>query len=168
MTVSPKPSFRAPWKWAMLWLAEEVLNGWCQRVDIPACLHWNCSQQPPAELQKKLEEDPCWIICHVRSMTQPVKGLDWTIYLIIPDYSLAVHSECFTLARLQQCMIFTACDLFSFLVLESRQWNIRQNNSQHLSRFAVTKGQRHLSLCVTLTKIIHRIFWTCLLLLLLG
>ena len=37
MTASPKSSFRAPFRWAMLWLAEEILSGQHQRVDISAC-----------------------------------------------------------------------------------------------------------------------------------
>ena len=33
-TSSPKPSFRAPWRLCTLWMAEEMLDGQYQRVDI--------------------------------------------------------------------------------------------------------------------------------------
>ena len=60
--------------WAMPWSAEEMLDGQHQRMDIPA-------QTRPAHkglLQKRLEEDFCWIVPHVPPTTHSVKGLNWT------------------------------------------------------------------------------------------
>ena len=47
--------------WAMLWSAEESLDGQHQRVNIPA--HARTTHK--GLLQKRLEEDLCWIIPHV-------------------------------------------------------------------------------------------------------
>ena len=42
-----------------------------------------------ASLQKRLEEDLCWIVPHVPSTTQSVKGLNWTelILRVIPIFT---------------------------------------------------------------------------------
>ena len=55
-------------------LAEEVLDGQHQRVDIPA--HARTAHK--GILQKILEEDLCWIVPPVPPTTQSVKGLNWT------------------------------------------------------------------------------------------
>ena len=73
-TASPKPSFGASW-----WVGDSVIGrgntGWThQRVDIPA--HARTAHK--GLLQKRLEEDICWIIPHVPSTTHSVKGLNWT------------------------------------------------------------------------------------------
>ena len=47
--------------WATPWSAEEMLDGLQQRVDIPA--HARSAYQ--GLLQKRLEEDLCWIVPHV-------------------------------------------------------------------------------------------------------
>ena len=62
--------------WVMPWLAEEMLDGQHQRVDIPA--HARNGQNDP--LQKRLAEDLHWIIPHVTPppMTQWVMGLNRT------------------------------------------------------------------------------------------
>ena len=52
---TPKPSFRAPWRWVMPWSAEEMLDGQCQRVDIPA--HAKAAHK--GLLQKTLEDNLC-------------------------------------------------------------------------------------------------------------
>ena len=57
--------------WAMPWLAEEMLDGQHQRVDISA--HARTGHK--GLLQKRLEEDLCWIVPHV---PQSVQGLTWT------------------------------------------------------------------------------------------
>ena len=58
--------------WVMSWSAEEMLDGH-QRVDIP--VHSRTVYK--GLLQKRLEEDICWIIPYVPQMTQLVKGLNW-------------------------------------------------------------------------------------------
>ena len=73
-TASPKPSFRDPRGWATPWSAEEMLDGHHQRVDIPA--HARTAHK--VLLQKRLEEDLCWIVPHVAPTTQSVKKLNWT------------------------------------------------------------------------------------------
>ena len=60
--------------WAMQWLAEELLDGQLQRVDIPT--HARTAHK--CLLQKRLEEDLCWIDPHVPKTTQSVKRLNWT------------------------------------------------------------------------------------------
>ena len=75
------PSWR-PGRWAMLWSAEEMLDGQHRRVDIPAHAR-NAHKGLP---QKRLEEDLYWIIPQVPlphlpppfATTQSVKGLNWT------------------------------------------------------------------------------------------
>ena len=60
--------------WVTLWSAEEMLDVQHQSVDIPA----NARTAHKGLLQKSPEEDLCWIVLHVLSTTQSVKGLDWT------------------------------------------------------------------------------------------
>ena len=60
--------------WMMLWSAEQMLDWQHERVDLPA--HARTAHEGP--LQKRLEENLCWIIPHVPLMTQSVKGLNWT------------------------------------------------------------------------------------------
>ena len=48
-------------RWATPWSAEEMLDGQHQRVDIPA--HARTAHREGL-LQKRQEEDLCWIICH--------------------------------------------------------------------------------------------------------
>ena len=51
---------------------------------LPAVLAWNCLTSVHARtayndlLQKRLEDNLYWIICHVPKTTQSVKGLNWT------------------------------------------------------------------------------------------
>ena len=59
-------------RWAMPWLAEEMLDGQHRRVDIPA--HARTAHK--GLLQKRLEEDLCWIAPHVPQ--QPSWSRDWT------------------------------------------------------------------------------------------
>ena len=54
------------------WLAEEMLDGQHERVDIPA--HARTAHK--GLLQKRLGEDLCGIIPHVAPTTQSVKGLN--------------------------------------------------------------------------------------------
>ena len=56
----------------MLWSAEEMLDGWHQRVDIPT----RARTAHKGLLQKRLEEDLCSIIPHVPPTTQSVKGTE--------------------------------------------------------------------------------------------
>ena len=60
------------------WAAEEMLDGHHQRVDISA--HARTAHK--GLLQKRLEEDLCWIIPHVPPMTLSVKGLNWTELIV--------------------------------------------------------------------------------------
>ena len=60
--------------WAMPWLAEEMLHGQHQKVDIPA----QARTAHKGLLQKRLGEDLCRIVLHVPPMTQLVKELNWT------------------------------------------------------------------------------------------
>ena len=55
--------------WAMLWLAEEMLDGQHQRVDIPT------HARTAHNLQKRLEEDLHLIDSHVPPVAQSVKEL---------------------------------------------------------------------------------------------
>ena len=50
------------------------LDGQNQRVDISA----QARTAHKDLLQKRLEENLCWIVDHVRPRTQSVQGLDWT------------------------------------------------------------------------------------------
>ena len=54
----------------MTWLAEEMLDGQHQRVDIPA--HARTARN--SLRQKSLAEDLRLIVCHVPLTTQSVKG----------------------------------------------------------------------------------------------
>ena len=56
------------------WSAEEMLNEQHQKVDIPA----HTRTVHSGLLQETLEENLCWIVCHVPPTTQSVKGLTWT------------------------------------------------------------------------------------------
>ena len=58
--------------WATPWSAEELLNGQHQRDDIPA----HAGTAHSGLQQKRLEEDFCWIVCHVSRTTQSVKVLN--------------------------------------------------------------------------------------------
>ena len=68
--------------WATPSSAEKMLDGQHQRVDIPA--HARTAHK--GLLQKRLEEDLCYIVLHVPPTTQSVKGLNWNrteLYLVI-------------------------------------------------------------------------------------
>ena len=68
--------------WATSWSVEEMLDGQRQRVDISA--HARTAHN--GLLQKRLDEDLCWIICHVPPTIQSAKGLNWTelsLYLFV-------------------------------------------------------------------------------------
>ena len=54
-TASPKPTVRAFWKVAMPWRAEEVLDGQCQRVDVPTHARTAYDGLP----QNRLKQDIC-------------------------------------------------------------------------------------------------------------
>ena len=56
----------------MLWLAEKMLEGQHQKVDIPA--HARAAHK--GLLQKRLEEDLCCIVPRVSLTTQSVMGLN--------------------------------------------------------------------------------------------
>ena len=59
-----------------------MLGGQHQRVDVPA--HARTAHK--CLLQKRLEEDLCYIVLHVPPTTQSVKGLNWNrteLYLVI-------------------------------------------------------------------------------------
>ena len=58
--------------WATTWLAEEMLDGQLQRVDIPA--HARTAYN--GLLLKRLDDNLCLIVPHVLPMTQSVKGLN--------------------------------------------------------------------------------------------
>ena len=58
---SPQPSFRSFGKWATPWSTVEMLDGQCQRMDIPDHVRTAHGGLP----QKGLEEDLCWIVSHV-------------------------------------------------------------------------------------------------------
>ena len=58
--------------WATAWLAEEMLNGQKQRMDISA--HSRTAHK--GLLQKRLEEDLCCVVPHVPPTTQSAKGLN--------------------------------------------------------------------------------------------
>ena len=70
-TVWPKRSLRAAWKVG----DAMVCHGWTASKSGHPCPCQNCSQ---GLLQKRLEEDLCWIIHHVPLMTQSVTGMNWT------------------------------------------------------------------------------------------
>ena len=63
----------------MLWSAEEMLDGQHQREDNPA----NARTAHKGLMQKRLEEDFCWIVPRVSPTTQSVKGLNRT-ELVLP------------------------------------------------------------------------------------
>ena len=84
-TASPKLSFKALCK-----VGDTVVGrgnaGWTtSRMDIPD--HTRTTHM--GFLQKRLEDDICWIILHVPTTTLLVKGLNWTEpkYVIKPKYS---------------------------------------------------------------------------------
>ena len=60
--------------WTALWSAEEMLDGQHSRVNVPA----HTKTVHNGLLQKRLEENICWFVCHVPPTTQSTKGLDWT------------------------------------------------------------------------------------------
>ena len=60
--------------WATPWSAEKMLDGHYQRVDIPA----HCTAAHKGLLQKRLEEDLCWIVPRVLPTIRSGKGLNWT------------------------------------------------------------------------------------------
>ena len=59
--------------WVTPWSAEGMLDGQHQRVDIPT----RTSTAHKGLQQRRLEENLCWIFCHVSLTTQSVKGLNW-------------------------------------------------------------------------------------------
>ena len=61
--------------WAMQWMAEEMLNGPHQTVDILA--HARTANDDL--LQKRVKKDICRIIHHAPSSTWVVKGLNWIL-----------------------------------------------------------------------------------------
>ena len=72
-----------PGGWATPWSAEEMLDGKHQRVDIPA--HARTANK--GLLQKRLEEDLCWIVPHVPSTIKSDKRLKW------PELKLLVREN---------------------------------------------------------------------------
>ena len=60
--------------WATPWSAKEMLDGQRKRVAIPA--HARTAHN--GLMQKKMEEDLCWIAPHVPPTTQSVEELNWT------------------------------------------------------------------------------------------
>ena len=89
-TASPKPSFKAPWR-----VGDSVVGrgnaGWTSRADIPA--HTRTAHK--GLLQKRLEEDLCWIVPHVPTTThQSVKGLNWTELNCWPTVVMAFWCAC--------------------------------------------------------------------------
>ena len=58
--------------WATPWSAEETLDGQHGGVDIPV----HATTAYKGLLQKRLEEDLCFMVPHVPSTTQSVKGLE--------------------------------------------------------------------------------------------
>ena len=73
--------------WATLWLAEEMLDGQHQRVDIPV----HARTVNMGLLQERLEEDLCFIIAHVHPTTnlrqlsniQLDNYQEWYLYKIV-------------------------------------------------------------------------------------
>ena len=65
-----------------------MLDGQHQRVDIPA----NARIAHKGLLQKRLEEDLCWIICHVPVTTQSVK--DWSKWRTSTTTQFKTNSSC--------------------------------------------------------------------------
>ena len=65
--------------WAMPWSAEEMLDGQHQRLDIPA----PARTAHKSLLQRRLDEDLCWIVLRVPPPTQSVKGPNWTEQLMM-------------------------------------------------------------------------------------
>ena len=70
--------------WHLWGWAEEMLDGQHRRVDIPA----HARSAHKGLLQKRLEEDLCWIIPHVCPTTKSIKVLTWT------DQSLKERFRC--------------------------------------------------------------------------
>ena len=60
--------------WATPWSAEDMLDGQHQRVNIT--VHARAAHN--GLLQKRLEENLCWIVSHFPLTTSSVKGLNWT------------------------------------------------------------------------------------------
>ena len=77
LTVSPEPSFRASCS-----VDNAVVGrgnaGWTTSKSGHPYPYRNCSHK--TLLQKRLEEDLCWIISHVHPMIHLVKGLNWTVF----------------------------------------------------------------------------------------
>ena len=72
-TASLKPSFRGSWSVATPWSAEEMLDGQHQRGDILT----RARTTYKSLLQKRLEEDLCWIVPRVLPTTESIEGLNW-------------------------------------------------------------------------------------------
>ena len=77
----------------MPWLAEEMLGGQHQRVNIPA----HARTTTNSLLQKRLEEDLFWIFPHVPLRFYLVKGLSGLIIILDKENGLLCHRS-----RLQQ------------------------------------------------------------------
>ena len=75
--------------WVMPWLAEEMLEGQHQRVDIPD--HGRTAHK--GVLQKSLEQDLCWIVPYVHRMTQSVNKLYIFIYIYLYKISEPVKQQ---------------------------------------------------------------------------
>ena len=71
-----------PRRGAWLWSAEDMLDGQNQRVDVPA--HARTAHM--GLLQKRPEENICWIVPHVPPTIKSLKGLSWT-ESTSPNYS---------------------------------------------------------------------------------
>ena len=101
--------------WAMLWLAEEMLDGQHQRVDIPT----NAKTAHKGLLQKNLEEDLCWIIPPVPLMTQLVKELIDPYFTFQNCTEVYSPSVCNT--RILECESLSShsCNLFQLILISN-------------------------------------------------
>ena len=78
-TTSPKPSFRASWR-----VDDTMVGrgnaGWTKSKSGHPC-HARTADE--GLLQKRLEEDLCWIVSHIPPTTQSVSWLNWTELFIL-------------------------------------------------------------------------------------
>ena len=91
---------RRLWGRMMPWSAEKMLDGQHQRLDTSAYAR----AAHKGLLQKRLEEDLCWIILHVPPTTQLVKGLNWTELIYLCQWTLHQTLPSF---RDHFCLIFS-------------------------------------------------------------
>ena len=71
--ISPEPSFRAPCRVGYAVVSRRNTGWQHQRADIPA--HARTAHKDP--LQKRPEDNICWIVLHVPPTTQSVKKVKW-------------------------------------------------------------------------------------------